>query len=86
MALQNDKQFQMRVSDEFLRTIDDWRRHHPELPSRAEAIRQLIHTGLAARPILIDIQKLLVSLRPVGGESELDQHIEAIQYALHSNS
>jgi metal-responsive CopG/Arc/MetJ family transcriptional regulator len=83
MGLQNDKQFQMRVSEDFLRTIDDWRRHQPELPSRAEAIRQLIHTGLAARPILLDIQKMLVGLRPVGGASELDEHIEAIHKALN---
>lgn len=83
MGLQNDKQFQMRVSEDFLRTIDDWRRHQPELPSRAEAIRQLIHTGLAARPILLDIQKMLVGLRPVGGASDLDAHIEAIHRALN---
>jgi hypothetical protein len=38
----------MRVSDEFLRTIDDWRRLQPDLPSRAEAIRQLIELGLKA--------------------------------------
>jgi len=42
----------------------------------------LIHTGLAARPVLLDIQKILIELRPVGGESELDEHIEAIQKAL----
>lgn len=83
MGLQNDKQFQMRVSEDFLRTIDDWRRRQPELPSRAEAIRQLIHTGLAARPILLDIQKMLVGLRPVGGTSDLDEHIEAIHRALN---
>jgi len=82
MALQNDKQFQMRVSEDFLRIIDDWRRHQDDLPSRAEAIRRLIHTGLEARPILLDIQKMLVKLRPLGGESELDEHIEAIQQAL----
>lgn len=86
MALQNDKQFQMRVSEEFLRTIDDWRRKQPELPSRAEAIRQLIHTGLAARPILLDVQKMLVNLRPVGGDSDLDEHIEAIHRALKPKS
>lgn len=85
MALQNDKQFQMRVSDDFIRSIDDWRRQQEELPSRAEAIRQLIHTGLAARPILVEVQKMLVQLRPVGGESDLDKHIEAIHAALNSS-
>ena len=34
--------FQMRVSDDFLRTIDAWRRRQPDKPSRAEAIRRLV--------------------------------------------
>jgi hypothetical protein len=48
MALVNDKVFQMRASEDFLRRIDDWRRRQPALPSRAEAIRRLIEFGLAA--------------------------------------
>lgn len=85
MTSRSDKQFQMRVSDDFLRAIDEWRRIHPDLPSRAEAIRQLIHTGLSARPILADVQKMLVRLRHDGPESDLDQHIEAIHNALNPN-
>lgn len=50
MALEHDKVFQMRTSEEFLRRIDDWRRHQPDLPSRAEAIRRLIQLGLEATP------------------------------------
>ena len=46
MALTHDKQLQMRVSDEFLRSIDEWRRGQPDLPPRAEAIRRLIAMGL----------------------------------------
>lgn len=42
----NDKVFQMRVSEEFLRRLDDWRRHQTDLPARAEAIRRLIEAGL----------------------------------------
>ena len=38
---------QMRVSEEFLRTVDDWRRSQVDLPSRAEAIRRLVE--LAAK-------------------------------------
>ncbi len=38
--------FQMRVSDAFLATIDDWRREQSDIPSRAEAIRTLIQRGL----------------------------------------
>lgn len=62
--------------------IDDYRFAN-RITTRAEAIRQLIHIGLAARPILLDIQKMLVDLRPVGGAPELDEHIEAIQRALN---
>lgn len=46
MALTNDKVFQMRASQEWLRMIDDWRRAQPDLPSRAEAIRRLVEKGL----------------------------------------
>src|SRR5205807_2315999 len=46
MPLANDRVFQMRVSDGFLQSIDDWRRQQPDLPSRAETIRRLVETGL----------------------------------------
>ena len=42
-----DRPFQMRVSEEFLRTVDDWRRGQSDLPSRAEAIRRIVE--LAAK-------------------------------------
>ncbi len=42
----NDKVFQMRVSEEFLRTIDDWRRKQTDIPARAEAVRRLVEMGL----------------------------------------
>ena len=32
----------MRVSEQFLRMLDDWRRTQIDLPSRAEAIRRLV--------------------------------------------
>jgi metal-responsive CopG/Arc/MetJ family transcriptional regulator len=34
--------------DSLLRSIDDWRRKQPDLPSRSEAIRRLI--GQALKP------------------------------------
>ncbi len=46
MPLINDKQFQMRASQEFLTTLDEWRRSQPDLPGRAEAIRRLVHYAL----------------------------------------
>jgi hypothetical protein len=33
---------QMWVSEQFVRTVDDWRRSQTDLPSRAEAIRRLV--------------------------------------------
>jgi hypothetical protein len=45
----NDHQFQMRVSAEFLKILDEWRRKQPDLPSRAEAIRRLVERGLKAK-------------------------------------
>ena len=38
----------MRVTEEFLRTLDDWRRKQPDLPSRAESIRRLVDQAVKA--------------------------------------
>jgi uncharacterized protein len=38
--------FQMRVSDDFLKSIDKWRRKQEDKPSRAEAIRRLVQAAL----------------------------------------
>ena len=43
----HDRPFQMRVSEGFLRMVDDWRRGQVDLPSRAEAIRRMVE--LAAK-------------------------------------
>ena len=44
-----DRPFQMRVSEEFLRMVDDWRRRQKDLPSRAEAIRRLVELATKQR-------------------------------------
>jgi hypothetical protein len=36
-----DRPFQMRLSNEFLEHLDEWRRKQPDQPSRAESIRRL---------------------------------------------
>ena len=41
-----DRLFQMRVSEQFLRMVDDWRRRQIDLPSRAEAIRRLVELAV----------------------------------------
>ncbi len=45
-----DRPFQMRVTEDFLRVIDDWRRKQPDLPSRAEAIRRLVAQAVKSDP------------------------------------
>jgi hypothetical protein len=40
-----DRPFQMRVSEAFLRTVDDWRRAQTDLPSRAEAVRRMVEVA-----------------------------------------
>lgn len=47
---EKDRVFQMRVSDVFLTTFDEWRRHRQDRPSRTEAVRRLIERGLDWRP------------------------------------
>lgn len=42
------KPFQMRYDDEWMALVDEWRRHQPDIPSRAEAIRRLVEIGLRA--------------------------------------
>jgi hypothetical protein len=42
------KPFQMKVPESFLALVDDWRRKQPDLPSRAEAIRRLVASAIAA--------------------------------------
>jgi len=42
--------FQMRASEDFLKSVDKWRAKQLDKPSRAEAIRRLVETGLRAKP------------------------------------
>jgi hypothetical protein len=44
-----DRPFQMRVSEGFLRMVDDWRRVQTDIPSRAEAIRRLVELGTTVK-------------------------------------
>lgn len=46
MADEKTRPFQMRVAPEWLEALDDWRRHQPDIPSRAEAIRRLVDLGM----------------------------------------
>jgi hypothetical protein len=44
-----DSTLQMRVSKAFLKSIDEWRRRQPDLPSRAESIRRLCEIALKVK-------------------------------------
>src|SRR5689334_13510436 len=44
-----DRLFQMRVSEQFLRTIDEWRREQSDLPPRAEAVRRMVEIVAKSR-------------------------------------
>jgi hypothetical protein len=44
-----DTTLQMRVSQSFLKAIDNWRRKQEDLPSRSEAIRRLCEQALRAK-------------------------------------
>ena len=45
-----DRPFQMRVSESFLKSVDKWRAKQEDLPSRAEAIRRLVELALKVKP------------------------------------
>ncbi len=45
MATKTER-FEMRLDEEILSSVDDWRRQQDDVPSRAEAMRRLVELGL----------------------------------------
>lgn len=45
-----EHRFEMRAPGEWLDALDYWRRHQPDIPSRAEAIRRLVEFGYQVAP------------------------------------
>ena len=43
-----DRPMQMRVTEEFITLIDNWRREQIDLPNRTQAIRRLVVLGIEA--------------------------------------
>jgi hypothetical protein len=39
----------MRLSDEFIASVDAWAAHQADQPGRSEAIRRLVEIGLKAK-------------------------------------
>jgi hypothetical protein len=42
------ERIELRASEGFLKSLDEWRRRQPDLPSRSSAIRQLVEEALAS--------------------------------------
>ena len=67
--------FEMRLDPDTLKKVDTWRAHQADLPSRAEAFRRLVETGLSemeSKPLrLSDGEKLITSML-----CELYKHLE----------
>jgi hypothetical protein len=58
------ERFEMRMDTDLLERLDQWRQHEDGIPSRAEAVRQLLELGLAQSssdraPYLSDGEKLI---------------------------
>jgi hypothetical protein len=45
------QQFNLRISPEHLKAVDDWRRQQEDLPGRSQAIRKLLELALTAEKI-----------------------------------
>ena len=51
MADEDLKRLQMKVPAAWLRSLDEWRREQPDLPTRSEAIRRLVLSGAVAKRV-----------------------------------
>jgi hypothetical protein len=49
MSEKKDQRIPVMMSEDEVDAIDEWRRRHPDLPSRSEAIRRLVALGLKAK-------------------------------------
>ena len=62
------ERFEMRLDEELLERLDGWRAGQPDLPSRSEAARRLIGSGLDARwsagndIVISNSERLIISL------------------------
>jgi hypothetical protein len=48
----------LRFPPDLIGHIDEWRRHQPDIPPRAEAVRRLIGLGLASRILFTQFSAL----------------------------
>jgi hypothetical protein len=77
-TMDKDKHFQMRVSQDFLNLLDEFRREQADLPSRAEAIRRMVVAGNAFRPSDIMVLVALACSADRGPvDKEMSEHAMA---------
>jgi hypothetical protein len=77
MAKDPYPQIGLRVDDEFLKKLDDWRRKQDGLPGRPEAVRQLVELGLTVkRPTRPKSQKASKRAAELAA-NVIDRHIDA---------
>lgn len=76
MGTEKSSRFEMIIPPGFMGTVDGWRRTKSDIPTRAEAVRRLVHLGVGAEPILLDMLRMMESLPQ---DDDLDRHIAAIR-------
>lgn len=65
-----------RLSDAMAKSVDEWRRHQTDIPTRSESIRRLVFLGIGAEPILRD---LLAMMEGLPQNADLDRHIRSVR-------
>jgi len=84
MAPQSQR-FEMRVDEEFLEKVDNWRSKQSDVPSRAEAVRRLAEAAMAVgvsdpnvkfsdgeKTIMLMLRDVYKGLKLKGGETDFD--------------
>lgn len=87
--MEKTDKFNMRVSPAFLGLIDEWRRHQPDIPSRAEAIRRLVVSGInreAVEKIALLGLALVVTHRDQIKENEMSAFRDAAIELIRSDA
>lgn len=85
------ERFEMRIDSELLARLDNWRGEEEDTPSRAEAIRRLIESGLAhdnkGKPVyLSDGEKLITTMLAdviKGLNIKTDTNIDLVQNVIY---
>jgi hypothetical protein len=87
------ERMELRLDTETINQVDNWRKEQSDLPSRSEAVRRLIETGLGTTSrqnfLLMKFHLLTASLLPGAQEAITDAHAFAWQndvYPFHDHA